>query len=131
MSQSTLTRYYDAFNRGDIDAMLDCLTDEVAHYVNEGAVRIGKARFRAFCDHMARCYDEKLTEMVLFEAEGGSRAAAEFMVNGTYLHTDAGLPDARGQTYRLPAGAFFSLEGGKISRVVTYYNLSDWIRQVS
>jgi len=30
----------------------------------------------------------------------------------------------------LPAGSFFSLDGDKITRVVTYYNLSDWIAQV-
>jgi hypothetical protein len=31
----------------------------------------------------------------------------------------------------LPAGAFFDLEGGLISRVTVYYNLTDWIAQVS
>jgi len=68
---------------------------------------------------------------VLFEAAGGARAAAEYTVNGTYLATDQGLPEARGQTYRLPAGSFFSLRDGRITRIVTYYNLADWIRQVS
>ncbi|KMK67772.1 ketosteroid isomerase-related protein [Puniceibacterium sp. IMCC21224] len=131
MSKAVLERYFDAFNRKDRAGMLDCLADDVAHYVNEGQVRMGRAAFSEFCDHMDRCYDEKLTEMVLFEAEDGARGAAEFMVNGTYLETDSGLPEARGQTYRLPAGSFFSLDGGKIIRVVTYYNLADWIRQVS
>ena len=69
--------------------------------------------------------------MVVFEAEGGTRAAAEYIVNGTYLATDSGLPEANGQSYRLPAGSFFSLEGDKITRVVTYYNLADWVAQVS
>ncbi|SEL78621.1 nuclear transport factor 2 family protein [Roseivivax marinus] len=131
MTTATLDRYFDAFNRKDIDGMIDCLSDDVAHHVNEGDVRIGKEKFRAFCHHMARCYDEKLTEMVVFSAEDGARGAAEFMVNGTYLETDEGLPEARGQSYRLPAGSFFSLADGKITRVVTYYNLSDWIAQVS
>ena len=62
---------------------------------------------------------------------GGDRAAAEFVVNGTYLKTDEGLPEARGQTYRLPAGTFFTIRDGKIARVTTYYNLADWMRQVS
>ena len=131
MSRATLERYFDAFNRKDIAGMLDCLTDDVAHHVNEGGVRIGREAFEAFCQHMARCYDETLTELVVFVAEDGGRGAAEYMVNGTYLATDAGLPEANGQGYRLPAGSFFSLDDGKISRVVTYYNLSDWIKQVS
>ncbi|MHA6345710.1 ketosteroid isomerase-related protein [Roseivivax sp. CAU 1761] len=131
MARETLERYFDAFNRDDTDGMIDCLAEDVAHYVNEGEVRIGRDKFRDFCAHMTRCYDEKLTEMVLFTAEDGTRGAAEFMVNGTYLETDSGLPEARGQTYRLPAGSFFSMAEGKITRVVTYYNLSDWIRQIS
>ncbi|WP_288940066.1 ketosteroid isomerase-related protein [uncultured Roseovarius sp.] len=127
---STVKSYFNAFNRGDVAAMLACLSDDVAHHVNEGQVRTGKDAFRAFCEHMNRCYREELTDMVIFDAEGGARAAAEYVVNGTYLETDEGLPEASGQTYRLPAGSFFSLKNGQITRVVTYYNLADWMRQV-
>ncbi|MCV2894292.1 ketosteroid isomerase-related protein [Lentibacter sp. XHP0401] len=127
----TVEAYFAAFNAGDTDGMLACLAEDVAHHVNEGQVRRGKALFGEFCAHMSRCYSEELTDMVVFEGEGGTRAAAEYIVNGTYLETDSGLPDAKGQTYRLPAGSFFSLEGGKITRVVTYYNLADWVAQVS
>lgn len=126
-----LGRYFAAFNAGDIDGMLAELTDDVAHHVNEGQVREGKKAFAEFCAHMQRCYAEELTEIVLFSAEGGTRAAAEFMVNGTYLATDTGLPEARGQTYRLPGASLMTLRDGKIARVTTYYNLADWLRQVS
>ena len=126
-----IQRYFEAFNAGDVDGMLACPADDVAHHVNEGKVRVGKDAFAEFCAHMNRSYKEHLTDMVIFEAKGGTRAAAEFIVNGTYLATDPGLPEAHGQTYRLPAGSFFSLRDGKITRVVTYYNLADWIAQVS
>lgn len=125
-----LKAYFDAFNAGDVPAMLACLTDDVAHHVNEGQIRVGKVKFAEFCAHMSRCYKEELTDIVLFEAEGGRRGAAEFIVNGTYLHTDGDLPEAHGQTYRLPGGSFFDIRDGKIARVTTYYNLADWIRQV-
>ena len=130
-AKAVLGRYFDAFNRGDIDGMLDCVAGDVAHHVNEGQVRVGRDKFRAFCEHMARCYEERLTEMVIFANEDGTRAAAEFMVNGTYLQTDEGLPEAKGQTYRLPGGSFMTLADGKITRVTTYYNLADWLRQVA
>ncbi|ABG30733.1 isopropylmalate/homocitrate/citramalate synthase [Roseobacter denitrificans] len=123
--------YFDAFNAKDIPGMLACLTDDVAHHVNEGTVREGKEAFEEFCAHMSRCYDETLTDMVILEARDQGRAAAEYVVNGTYLATDAGLPEAQGQTYRLSAGSFFDITDGKISRVTTRYNLSDWIAQVS
>lgn len=130
-AQDTIQSYFTAFNAGDADGMLACLAEDVAHHVNEGNVRTGKQAFAAFCDHMSRCYKENLTDMVIFTSPDGTRAAAEFIVNGTYLQTDSGLPDAKGQTYRLPAGSFFSLRDGRITRVVTYYNLADWVAQVS
>ncbi len=127
----TIARYFAAFNADDTEAMIDCLADDVAHHVNEGNIRIGKDKFRDFCAHMDRCYKENLTDMQIFVSDDGTRAAAEFTVNGTYLATDEGLPNASGQTYKLPAGSFFSLRDGQITRVTTYYNLSDWIKQVS
>ncbi|QDI77907.1 ketosteroid isomerase-related protein [Leisingera aquaemixtae] len=127
----TIARYFEAFNAGDTGAMLDCLDDQIAHHVNEGQIRAGKEKFAEFCAHMSRCYKEELTDLVIFSSDDGTRAAAEFIVNGTYLVTDEGLPEAKGQTYRLPGGSFFELKDGKISRVTTYYNLADWIAQVS
>ncbi|MBM2293157.1 nuclear transport factor 2 family protein [Sulfitobacter pseudonitzschiae] len=128
---TVVNRYFDAFNAGDTDAMLDCLTDDVAHHVNEGQIRTGKPLFAEFCAHMTRCYAENLTDMQVFVNADQTRAAAEYVVNGTYLQTDAGLPEARNQTYKLPAGSFFDLKDGKIARVTTYYNLADWTAQVA
>jgi steroid delta-isomerase-like uncharacterized protein len=126
-----IKRYFAAFNLGDVESMLDCVSDDVAHHVNEGQIRRGKDAFAEFCAHMNRCYKEELTDIVVFEANGGTRGAAEFTVNGTYLKTDSGLPEAKGQRYKLPGGSFFDMADGKITRVTTYYNLADWIRQVS
>lgn len=131
---STLTLiadYYDAFNRGDTGAMETLLHDGFEHHVNEGGIRKGKAQFAQFNRHMAESYRETLTDIVIMASADGSRAAAEFVVNGTYLKTDPGLPEARGQRYVLPAGAFFAISDGKIARVTTYYNLAEWTRQVS
>ncbi len=126
-----IERYFDGFNAGDVDAMLACLSEDVAHHVNEGQVRTGRAAFGDFCAHMNRCYKETLSDMVILTNPSGTRAAAEYVVNGSYRVTDAGLPEARGQSYRLPAGSFFDVRDGQITRVTTYYNLADWVRQVS
>ncbi|MBU6267014.1 MAG: nuclear transport factor 2 family protein [Sphingomonadales bacterium] len=126
-----LERYYAAFNAGDWEAMLDCLAEDVAHDLNQGDRQVGKAAFREFLGHMERCYRERLEDIVLMVAGDGSRAAAEFVVHGTYLATDEGLPDADGQTYVLPAGAFLAVAEGRITRLTMYYNLEDWTRQVA
>lgn len=125
-----IERYYAAFNAGDNDAMLACLTEDVAHDINQGGRQSGKAAFRDFLTHMDRCYRERLTDIVVMTSPDGARAAAEFVVHGAYLATDEGLPPATGQTYVLPAGAFFEIRGGLIARVSVYYNLADWIAQV-
>ncbi len=128
--RETIERYFAAFNRGDADGMLAELSPDIEHHVNEGQIRSGKVRFGEFLTHMNHCYREELTDMVIFASDDGTRAAAEFTVNGTYLATDPGLPEATGQTYRLPGGSFFTLKDGKITRVTTYYNLAGWLRQV-
>ncbi len=111
--------------------MLACLAEDVAHDVNQGARQKGKQAFREFLAHMERCYAECLSDIALMASEDGSRAAAEFIVHGEYLASDEGLPEAKGQKYELPAGAFFEIQSGQISRVRVYYNLADWIAQVS
>ena len=123
--------YYAAFNAGDGEGMLACLTEGVAHDINQGARHVGKDAFRAFLAHMDRSYRERLSDIAIMANEDGSRASPEFIVHGEYLSTDEGLPEAKGQTYLLPAGAFFQIEDGLIARVTVYYNLEDWIRQVS
>jgi steroid delta-isomerase-like uncharacterized protein len=130
-AKTLIESYFTAFNAGRTDDMLALLHDEIEHHVNEGQIRRGKALFAEFNAHMTESYRETLTDLVVFANDSGDRAAAEFIVNGTYLKTDEGLPPARGQTYRLPAGSFFTLRDGKIARVTTYYNLADWTRQVS
>lgn len=126
-----LTRYYAAFNAGDWQGMLDCLDDQVIHDINQGGRQIGKAAFAEFLAHMERCYRERLDGIVLMTSEDGANGAAEFTVHGEYVATDEGLPEANGQTYVLPAGAFFTMAGGKITRVTVYYNLADWTAQVA
>ena len=123
--------YYAAFNRGDWDAMLALVTDDVAHDINQGARETGKAAFAAFLARMARCYREQLRDIVVMANEAGDRAAAEYVVHGQYLADDEGLPPASGQAYVLPGGAFFDVRDGLIARVSNYYNLEDWVAQVS
>ena len=130
-AEALIARYYAAFNAGDAAGMLDCVAEDIEHRVNEGGVRRGRARFAEFCSHMGVSYREELKDMVIFADATGTRGAAEFVVHGEYLQTDPGLPEARGQRYILPAGGFFDIRGGKIARVTTFYNLNDWIAQVS
>lgn len=125
-----ITAYYSAFNAGNMEGFLTLLHPEVVHDINQGRRETGKEPFARFMQHMNRCYREQLADIVVMASADGSRAAAEFTVLGEYIATDEGLPEARGQRYVLPAGAFFEIRDGKVARVTNYYNLNDWIAQV-
>jgi steroid delta-isomerase-like uncharacterized protein len=129
-SEQVVRAYYAAFNAGDFDSMVSYLTEDVVHDINQGGREIGRSAFRAFMAHMDACYTERLDDIVILSEPGGTHAAAEFTVHGTYKATDSGLPEATGQTYTLPAGAFFELRDGQIARVTNFYNLNDWLKQV-
>ena len=64
-SADLIRSYYDAFNRQDMAAFLDLLTDDVVHDVNQGARETGRARFAAFMARMNRHYRETLTEIAV------------------------------------------------------------------
>lgn len=128
--KSLIENYYAAFNSGDREALLELLAEDVVHEVNEGQAETGKEAFRVFLQRMDRCYRETVEELEIFTGPE-NRAAAEFYIRGEYLATDDGLPEAKGQTYRLRVGGFFEARLGKITRVTNYYNLRTWLAQVS
>ena len=130
MSQDVIRRYFEAFNAGDIQGMLELLAEDVEHHVNQGDIRHGTAAFAEFLAEIDRAYAERAEDIVIFTSADGTRAAAEFTIHGTYKATQEGLPLASGQSYVLPVGSFFTLRDGRISRVTTYYNMTDWLRQV-
>ncbi|MFP8968287.1 ketosteroid isomerase-related protein [Pokkaliibacter sp. CJK22405] len=129
-TEALIHAYYDAFNRADMPAFLALLSENVEHDINQGERQTGRDVFSAFMEKMNRSYREELKEIRVVASEDGSWAAAEFVVHGTYLATDEGLPEANGQTYKLAAGAFFNVEDNKVARITNYYNLRDWLAQV-
>ncbi|ADQ18321.1 hypothetical protein Lbys_2659 [Leadbetterella byssophila DSM 17132] len=128
MNQSVeiVKEYYSHFNNGNWEGMQSLLCENIRHEPNQGTPRIGLDKFKEFQAHMERCYQETLTDLVFFSEPEGKRVAVEFVVNGIYKSTDEGLPEAKGQKYVLPAGAFLEVEEGKITRITTYYNLPLW-----
>ena len=130
-AETVIRTYYAAFDAGDDEGFLALLTDDVVHDVNQGPREIGRDAFAAFVERMSRCYRERIEDLVVLTEPSGTRAAAEFTVHGTYLQADEGLPPAHGQSYVLPAGAFFELRDGRVARITNFYNVRDWLAQVS
>ena len=53
-AKSLISAYFQAFNDGQTDRMLDLLHEDIEHHVNEGRIRKGKALFAEFGRHMSR-----------------------------------------------------------------------------
>lgn len=125
-----LLQYYDAFNRSSMEEFFSLLAEDVVHEINQGKQEVGKSAFRKFMEKMNECYREQAVDLVVFASEDKTRGAAEFFIEGEYLKTDAGLPPAKGQRYRLRCGAFFERKGNQICRITNYYNLNEWLSQI-
>ena len=130
-SLEIVQNYYAAFNAKNWAGMLALVAPDIRHEPNQGEVRIGLEKFTEFLGTMDTSYEETLTDMVFFTEPSGQRVAVEFTVNGMYKQGEAGLPEAHGQSYVLPAAAFVEVSDGKITRVTTFYNLPLWISLVS
>jgi steroid delta-isomerase-like uncharacterized protein len=124
-----MQRYVEAFNHHNIEAIIALLDEAVVHDINEGPSEIGITAFRNFKMRMDACYQEQLTHIHYFAT--GTHGAFECICEGTYLKTDTGLPEARGQQYAIPVAAFFETQQGKITRITSYYNLKGWIAAIS
>ncbi len=126
-----ITKYYNFFNNKDYQGMLSLLSQDVVHDINQGERENGKESFKKFLGVMEVHYDETLKEIEISVSASGTRAAAEFICQGMYKKTADGLPPAKNQKYSLPVGTFFEVKDEQITRVTNYYNLNDWIAQVS
>lgn len=130
-SINLINEYYGAFNQRNWEKFFSLLSYDVVHDLNQGPRQVGTAEFRKFINEMNRCYSEQVVNLVVMANADGSRLAAEFVIEGTYLQSQEGLPAAQGQKYCLPVGAFFEVKAGKVARITNYYNLNDWIKQVN
>ncbi len=130
MSHARIQTYYQTFNGGDRPALLALMTDDVVHDLNQGGREVGRDAFARFLARMDRCYQERIADVRTCMSKSGLHGSAEYVVRGTYLSQDEGLPPATGQKYVLPGAACFDFRDGLITRVSNHYNLAEWLRQV-
>ena len=130
-TNALVLRFCAAYNRGNVEGMLDCVSDDLMHDVNQGPREAGKAAFRAYLQQHVRSYREEWRDVVVMSIDDGTRAAAEFSVHGVYQNAAPGLPAAQGQRYVLTAGVFFAINQGKIARITPYYNQYDRQAQIA
>ncbi len=129
-AKSLIQQYYDSFNQQDMSTFLGLLDNQIIHEVNQGEKQIGLQPFTRFMDEMNEFYQETVKDLIIMANEEGTRASAEFIIEGVYKKTQATLPVAHNQRYALRCGAFFEIKNNKITRVTNYYNLQEWLKQI-
>jgi len=130
MSTTIIENYYQSFNQGNLDKMLELVAEKIVHEVNESQTQNGKALFKEFLNIMDEHYQEQVKNLVVFSSSTPDRFSAEFNIDGIYKKTQEGLPEAKNQKYFIRVGAFFEIQSGLITRITNYYNLKNWIQAV-
>jgi steroid delta-isomerase-like uncharacterized protein len=129
-TRALIERFIAALNSGSIGEVVALAAGEVVVDPNQQRRVIGREAFESYLIHRARCYDERLADVVVMVAEDGHRGAAEYTLRGTYRATDDGLPPAQDQSYSVNAGSFFEVDEGRVSRFTIYFNREELIAQL-
>lgn len=105
-TEALVRRFFAAFNSADHAAVLACVSDDVAHDLNQGMREIGRDKLRWYLADRASHFDERAADIAVMCDVAGIRAAAEYTLRGTYLADVEGFPAASGQRYSVAAGSF-------------------------
>ena len=127
MSLEVVKKYYEAFNRKDINAILALCTDDVINDPNQGDPQVGKEKLKAFLETAWAHFDEQVFDLELLSNADQSKIASEYLVKGKYYHTKPGLFPATNQHYEIICHTFFYIKHGKIARMTRHYNAKTWL----
>jgi len=108
---SVVYRFAEAFNRGDVDALVACFTAHATYVDNFFGPHAGAPALRAMFERMfreGRDYHWRMDSVV----ETPARAAAEWHFR--YVVSDA-LPRSAGRPVAFRGMSVFDLEGGRIA----------------
>ena len=107
-----------AFNRQDVNALLDCFTETASYHDTFFGAHAGRADLREMFERMfreGRDYAWTMESVV----ESPALAAAEWTFS--YVVTDA-IPRSAGRKIHFPGMSLFELRGGKISAYREYFD---------
>ena len=126
-----MRQYYFYFFGAKWDSVLALLAPEIIHTFNNEDVGTGIAKFREFVNIKHIHYREQQQELSVTVDLTSSEACAKFILEGHYISTYPGLPEARQQYYRIDVETFFEFNRDKISRIATCFDFAEWINQIN
>ncbi|MDO9414699.1 nuclear transport factor 2 family protein [Pararhizobium sp.] len=130
-TQTLASSFLEALNQRDFSKLAALVDEDVALDTMVGQRTIGAEPMRMAVAQYFRHFDEQFLDIVLMSDAFGQRIAADVTANGHYRETLAGLSNASGQSYAIPAVFVFEIEGGAITRISHYRNTAVFARVLS
>ncbi len=131
ITESLIKAYIDAANNNDSAAILAIMHEDVAFDMSQSKREIGLENLRFRLASIAAHFKERLADAVILSSDDGSHGAVEYTWRGTYVATLEGFPAANGQRFSMKAGIFFDVDDGKITRITSYRDMAEWLRQIA
>jgi len=130
MDSDYFSRYMIAWNRHDIDALLDFLTDDATYAdVALNMSSTGKDAIRAFFEHVQSEFSSDYQFAPGHLVLGPDGYALEWVMSGTHDHDAANLR-ATGKSFRIPGVSVGELRDGRIARNTDYWSLVELFVQI-
>jgi steroid delta-isomerase-like uncharacterized protein len=117
-----MKEYFEAWTEGDVENILAYFTDDVTISLLGVPVLLeGKAAVtEGFVVPFAKGFPGNIHHVLNLVHEG-NQVVVEWMFTAVHSGNFAGIP-ATGRSVKLPGCSVYTVEGGKISRGLLYYN---------
>ena len=129
--QEVWRTYIGAWNRHDIDAILDSVTDDFIY--DERPVTMdrpvhGRPAFRAYLERVFIAFPDLRIDVTSCDA-GSALAVSESVMRGTHLGKMNGMP-ATGKRITTRVACVFEVRDGKVAHERLYWDRANTLRQL-
>jgi steroid delta-isomerase-like uncharacterized protein len=130
-SQQVWRRYIDAWNRHDVDAILDNVTDDFIYDERPATMDRplqGRRAFRAYLERTFTAFPDLRIEVTSCEA-GSTLAVSESIMRGTHLGSLGGLSATR-RRITTRVACVFEVRDDRLAHERLYWDLANTLRQL-
>ena len=130
-SQQVWRTYIDAWNRHDIDAILETVTDDFIYDERPATMDRpleGRPAFRAYLERTFVAFPDLRIEVTSCDA-GSALAVSESIMRGTHLGKLSGLPATR-RRITTRVACVFEVRDGKLAHERLYWDRANTLHQL-
>ncbi len=128
-SKELLQKWIEAFQRCDVDAVLDCYADDAVNFqVAAGEPSVGKMQIRLDTEEFFKGFPDAWSRVENIMSDG-DRAAWEWVGGGTFTGEFYGN-EPTGRSFEIRGCGSFQFKNGKIIYQRGYWDKHSWFSQI-